>query len=239
MNAERRIKAFLNPLQFIHVDEPWASSLSDPISHETIVQFLCTPGLSINIKDLVDRYKEISTEKVRLFSVPCEDRILEKLVWPLRHAKAGYMVGNYLGTISLCGMVAEMLAMLWFDISEFKINNKIMEKQDQRSLFGSEFEKLGQDRRTEILKAYNIIDDQAKKDFDAIRIIRKRYLHLWSQDHERLPRDAVEVYRAAVALVAHVIGQTVKDGMFVLNPAIEKYLDRTGAIETVDQDDKD
>ncbi len=234
MTGERRLKAFINPLQFIHVDEPWASTLPDPVSHETIVQFLSTPGLSIEIKDLISRYREISTEKVRLFAVPYEDRILEKLVWPLRHAKSGYMIGNYLGTISLCGMVAEMVAMLISDISEFKINQKLMEKADQEALFGSEFEKLGQDRRVKVLKVYNIIDDETKRYFDTIRTARKRYLHLWSQDHESLPRDAVEVFQAAVALVARVIGQNVREGMFVLNPAIEKYLDRTGVIETVD-----
>ena len=233
MAEKRHIKAFLNPLQFIHVDEPWASTLPNGISHETIVQFLCTPGISIDIKDLIYRYREISTEKVRLFAVPYEDRILEKLVWPLRHAKSGYMIGNYIGTISLCGMVAEMLAMLWFDISEFKINNKLMDIEDQKSLFGSSFEKLGQERRVEILRVYNIIDNEIKKDFDAIRIIRRRYLHLWSQDHERIPNDAVVVYCAAVALVGRVIGQNVRDGMFVLNPTIEKYLERTGVIETI------
>jgi len=101
-DRERHIKAFLNPLQFIHVDEPWASALpTNSISHETIVQFLSTPGLSIDVKDFISRYREISSEKVRLFAVPYEDRILEKLGWPLRHAKSGYMVGNYMG-LFLC-----------------------------------------------------------------------------------------------------------------------------------------
>ena len=239
MAKGRLIKAFINPLQFIHVDEPWASTIKDPISHETIVQFLCTPELSIDIKDLISRYREISTEKVRLFAVPYEERILEKLVWPLRHAKSGYMVGNYIGTISLCGMVAEMVAMLIYDISDFKINNKIMDKTDQEALFGSEFEKLGQDRRIKILKVYNIINDETKKYFDTIRLARKRYLHLWSQDHDRLPCDAVEVFHAAVALVGGVIGQNIHEGMFVMNPAIEKYLDRAGIIETVDDKDQE
>ena len=72
------------------------------------------------MKSLIKRYKEISKEKVRFFAAPAEERILNKLVWPLRNAKASYMVGNYLGTIALCGMVSEMVAILLFDISDFK-----------------------------------------------------------------------------------------------------------------------
>src|SRR5947208_11753185 len=36
--------------------------------------------------------------------------------------------------------------------------------------------------------------------------------HLWSQDHYRLPADAIEVYRACLRLVAAVFGQSVVEG---------------------------
>ena len=116
------------------------------------------------------------------------------------------MLGNYLGTISLCGMVAEMVAMPLFDISEFKINNNLMSQSDQRTVLGSRFEKLGQERRVAILHAYGIIDDETRKAFDLIRIKRRQYLHLWSQDHKRLPSDARELYQAAVSIVVGAIG---------------------------------
>jgi hypothetical protein len=67
--------------------------------------------------------------------------------------------------------------------------------------------------------------------FDVIRTRRRRYLHLWSQDHERLPGDAVEVYKAGVALVVRVIGQDVVDGKLRLNPRLMKYLERSGLFE--------
>ncbi len=59
------------------------------------------------------------------------------------------MVGNYLGTIALCGMVAEMVAVLLYEISNFSLKNRPMTEQDQTSVFGSKFEKLGQDRRVQ------------------------------------------------------------------------------------------
>jgi hypothetical protein len=47
---------------------------------------------------------------------------LDRLVWPLRHAKASYMVGNYLAVIALTGMVAEMVALLQWEVAEISLN---------------------------------------------------------------------------------------------------------------------
>ncbi|MFQ5965627.1 MAG: hypothetical protein ACE5KZ_15235 [Candidatus Scalinduaceae bacterium] len=141
------------------------------------------------------------------------------------------MIGNYLGTISLCGMVAEMVAILLFEICDFKLNNKSMNEHDQKSLFGSTFEKLGQDRRVQVLYAYSIINDEIKKSFDLIRNKRKKYLHLWSQDHRTLSKDAIEVYHATVSIVVRAIGQDIKEGKIALNPSLVKYLEKRGIVE--------
>jgi hypothetical protein len=135
------------------------------------------------------------------------------------------MVGNYLGTISLSGMVAEMVAMLLWEITDAQINGRPMAKADETLLFGSKFEKLGQERRVAVLSAYGIIDDKTKSDFDKIREIRRRYLHLWSEEHDRLPTDGVRSFHAAVSLVVTALGQDVQEGRFVLNPRLVRYLD--------------
>ncbi len=120
MSDDKLIEVYVNPLQFIEVDEPWASIETREVTPEAILNFICTPGIGSERDKLISRYKEISIEKQRLFAAPYEQRLLDKLIWPLRHAKAGYMVGNYLGTIALCGMVAEMVAILRFEISNFR-----------------------------------------------------------------------------------------------------------------------
>lgn len=234
MSGDRLINGWINPLQFLEVDKPWATTQHPSPTTDQLLAFLCAPGLSSDIASMVARYQEISVEKTRLFVAPAEDRILEKLVWPLRHAKSSYTLGNFLGTISLCGMVAEMVAILLFDITEPKINNRQMEKRDQEALFGRAFEKLDQNRRVEVLSAYGMIDEQTKQAFDLIRTTRRLYLHLWSQDHERLANDAVAVFQAAVLLVVRVIGQDVRDGKIILNPALTKYLERTGVYEPLE-----
>ena len=237
MTARTVFEAWINPLQFLHVDEPWASSLNQALDEHAVLSFLCTPGLDVTLSALADRYREISQEKDRLFAVPAEPRILAKLVWPLRHAKAGYMLGNYLGTISLCGMVAEMVAIMLFEMSEIRINDRPLTPATQAAVFGRTFENLGQDRRVDVLAAHGTIDEVTKRAFDLIRTKRKRYLHLWSQDHEQLPNDARAVYQAAVAIVVRAIGQDIEDGKIRLNPQLIKYLGKSGVFEPLGEPD--
>jgi hypothetical protein len=138
------------------------------------------------------------------------------------------MVGNYFSTIALSGMVAEMVAMLLWEITERQINGRTMTNEDEKRLFGCEFEKLGQQRRVSVLFAYGIVGDVTRSHFDKVREIRTHYLHLWSQDHDRLPTDGVKCFHAAVSLVVAAIGQDVKDGRLLLNPSLVRYLERKG-----------
>lgn len=228
MAEYKLIEVFLNPLQFHEIDEPWAALQKKEPSLEAVLDFICIPGIGSDLQTLIKRYREISVEKTRLFAAPNEQRILDKLVWPMRNAKAAYMCGNYLGTIALCGMVAEMVAMLLFEITQFCLNKRPMSEKDQVSVFGRKFEKLGQERRIQILAAYAIIDKDLVVAFEGIRATRNRYLHLWSQDHEQLPLDAIKSFEAAVLLVVAAIGQNIKDGKLILNPALVSYLERKG-----------
>lgn len=236
LTPEGRISGWVNPLAFIQVDEPWASSSPEEVTFETILKFLCPPNEVLDQKVILSRYREISTEPDRLFLAPLEERILDKLVWPLRHAKASYMVGNYLATIALTGMVAEMVALLIWELADPELDGRAMTKEAERDLFGSRFEKLSQERRVRVLDAYGLARPGDKQDFDIIRTTRRRYLHLWSEDHLQLPSDAVKMFHAAVSLVVRVIGQDTEDGKVILNPKLVVYLQRKGLYESVESE---
>jgi hypothetical protein len=77
----------VNPLAFLEADEPWASVRKVEVSPDHVLKFLCTPGSSNAVADLVERYKRVSVENPRLFAAPAEERVLERLIWPLRQAK--------------------------------------------------------------------------------------------------------------------------------------------------------
>jgi hypothetical protein len=219
---------FVNPLAFLEADEPWASQLKRDITVEHILKFACVPGVSRKAPDIVSRYKRISVEEPRLFAAPAEARLLERLIWPLRNAKGSFMLGNYLGCISLCGMVAEMAAILVFDLSDFTVNGAPLDDARQVAMFGSRFERLGQERRVGVLWANRLIDDSLRNAFDKIRTIRRNYLHLWSASHASLEDDAVECFKSAVLIVVSALGLSVSNGKLVFRPKVLEYLRKHG-----------
>lgn len=71
----------------------------------------------------------------------------------------------------------------------------------------------------------DLIDVNLMKDFDFVRNTRKKYLHLYSQDHDDLPNDAVEVYKHTLSFVVNIIGQDFENGKLKLRPELAKYLE--------------
>lgn len=222
------LKAWVNPLAFLDVELLHGSDEVPEPDAESILRFLCQPETPSDTADLVRRYQEISRESYRLSVAPAEQRILDKLVWPLRHAKASYMLGNYLSVIALCGMVAEMIAILHWKMAEAQLNGRPIDEAAQKDLFGRTFENLGQAHRIQVLSAFGLVNADTMNQFKTIKNIRRKYLHLWSQDHESLPTDAVASCQAAVGLVVGTIGQDFRDGKVVLDKRLVKYLEQNG-----------
>jgi hypothetical protein len=214
----------INPLAFIEVDDPWAGARDEPVTAEHILRFLGTPGTPGAVDDLIRRYKAVSVESPRLFAAPAEARLLEKLIWPLRQAKGSYMLGNFFGTISLCGMVGEMAAILIFDLADLRLGAGPIDVEKQKALFGSSFERLGQERRVEVLRAYGVIDETLRGAFNTIRECRRRYLHFWSTEHTALEDDARNCFKAATLIVVSALGLDIREGKLVLRPEIHSYL---------------
>ncbi len=229
MPDENLISARVNPLAFLEVDEPWAKFFDSPVTLENVLEYLCTPGIPSDIDAIICRYKEISVESPRIFAAPVDERILSKLIWPLKHAKGSYALGNYIGSIALCGMVSEMVAIMLFDLHSFRINKQEMDESIQQSIFGSKFEKLGQDRRVSILKTYGLISDEQKKIYDKVRNIRRKYLHFWSQSDAKIESDAVDCFTSTVKIVIDGLGLSIEDGKLILRPAIIRRLEENAS----------
>src|SRR5436190_20715711 len=226
MATNRTFEAWVNPLAFLEIDEPWATELKRAVTHESVLTYCCPPDFPSDLDSLVARYKDISTEPARLFVVPAERLLIERLVWPLRNAKAAYMLGNHLATIALCGMVAEMTAILLWEVAEVQVNGVPLTPKGEAALFGRSFEKLGQERRVEVLVAYQLISEENRDRLDRIREYRRKYLHFWSQGHDDAAHDAKACYHDAVSVVVAVIGQEIQDGKIQLTSGILRYLEK-------------
>jgi hypothetical protein len=219
-------KVWINPLKCPQL-EPAAATAP---TAEQLLDYLFAPELDRGLDAFVTRYGEIAAVNDPIPIAPAEPNILEKLVWPLRHAKGSYALGNYLGCIALCGMVGEMVAILLWDISKVSLQGRQMAARDEEAVFGRAFEKLGQERRTQVLRVLSLIDADTEAAFDSLRSIRRRYLHFFSQTHSELAADARHAYEDSLKVVAVVLGQTYKDGAVVLRPDLMNYLVEKGIV---------
>jgi hypothetical protein len=228
----------VNPLKWADVDIlprlPGAPPESVPTA-EQILAYLHAPEIDRSRPAFLTRYQEIAQVLDPLPVVPAEPTILGKLVWPLRHAKGSYALGNYLGCIALRGMVGEMVAILLWDISKVPLQGHPMTEAEQRAMFGRTFERLGQERKVEVLHTLKLIDDVAKTAFESLRGLRNTYLHFLSKAHNQLPQDALKAYGDALQVVAIVLGPSFDKGNLVLRPDLVAYLTEKGIVGTNDQ----
>lgn len=228
MTDLKYFQSWTDPLVFFPLEEAWAGKVREQLVADSPVKYLCPPGADATLDALRTRYKEISGESKCLITAPAEDNILSKLIWPLRNAKASYVLGNYIGAISLCGMLCELLALLVYEISEVKFNGRPSDPKNESEQFGAPFEKLGQDRKILILKSLNLIDDGLNSSLDLVRRKCRTYLHFFSEEHTNIHSDALEVFNCTVAAVDRIIGQDVQEGEVVINPSLIKYLQAKG-----------
>lgn len=231
------INVWVNPLKWPDADPP--TPVQAEPTPSSLVEYLTAPNVETGFDALVERYQRISSLQDPLFVAPAERNILEKLVWPLRHAKGSYALGNYLGCIGLCGLAGEMVALLLWDISKPLLLGGHFDESAQRALLGSSFERLGQQRRVQVLEGLGLIEHDAVVAFDGLRDIRRRYLHLYSQDHVTIADDALRAYEDALTDVAGVLGQSVEDGRCLLRPDLMAYLKEKGLVDVGEGDASD
>lgn len=166
-----------------------------------------------------ERYKLLTSHDSNLFIVPVNTVIQKKLVWPLRSAKQAFCLGNYLGCIALCGTVAEMITIFLFEIANITINGVKLDDIAQKNLFGKTFEKLGQERRLEVLEVYGILNKELVNEASQIKGIRNSYLHILSKDFTSLEKDAESVYKSASRLIGEMISLKVGEGGTITVPS--------------------
>ena len=230
------IECVLDPLALSKTSFSSTDIHDGKLTIDDILAYMCSPDLPHDTDALIARYREMASQiSHRVIAAPNEPRILTKLVWPLRHAMSGYLTGNYLGSIALCGTVAEMLAILMYEAADVQLKSRKLSEREEAALFGSKYEKLGQQRRVEVLRALDIIDDELKAHFDKIRELRRKHLHLYTQDWEDLPTDAIKAIDTMIQLLAMYFPQLGPQGKFNLHPMLLKYLSQKGVVHLTDK----
>lgn len=218
--------AYINPLRCFQIEGLSGQSVPEPKFGE-LAKYLVSEGHDCSMDAVTKRYKEIIDPAKILFVAPADaPYILEKLFWPLRHAISAYMLSNYLGVIAQCGYVSEMVAILWLEMGNFQINNRPMNTEKVKQLYGRTFEKMGQEERVRILDAYELIKIEDRTNFDRIRTLRRKYLHLLTHSHERINTDAIAIFLATAELVKSVLGISLNQGRVAFSPLFEQWMAR-------------
>jgi hypothetical protein len=128
-------------------------------------------------------------------------------------------------------MVAEMVAILMYEVREFTINGKPLDEKTQKGIFSMSFEKLGQDRKIEVLNALSMINEQEKQAFTTVKTIRKNYLHYLSQPHDKIRENARTAFGATANLVVWLMGLGVAAGAMKLDQRFLNYLKKVEFIK--------
>ena len=234
MAQSDKIEVLLNPVTFLEADEGWIFGREgEAPSPDEVLKFLCSPEVKSETKNLVRRYRDISgTEGKRLLVAPADHDILTKLVTPLRHGITSYMLGNYLGTIALCGAICEMLAIFWYDLARVKTPQGVMERKTQELMYGRSFEKLNQDRRLNVMRALELLDEDTYRNFTMVRNLRNKYLHYFSISHKPIASDAKKAWVVTRGLLVQVFDIQFENGKIKLNPSLLRYLREKGQAPT-------
>ncbi len=203
---------------------------AEDVAQDGLLQFVTAHDAPHDPKSIAQRYRRITAHEPEvLYQVPREPRIMNKLVWPLRGAKASFVLGNYLSTIALCGFVAEMAAILRYQIAVAANTNSVPDSgAQQKALFGSTFERLGQERRVDVLRSLGLIDDAMRQRFDAIRLARRKHLHFLSETVEGMAADAEHAYENTFAIIFDLMGHWYEGDETYLYGKLMPYLEKFG-----------
>jgi hypothetical protein len=166
--------------------------------------------------------------------LPHSSKLFERLISPLKSAKRCYCLGEYLATIELSAHVGEMLTQLTWQITPIVHNQSRVTAEFEKGILGREFEKLGQDRRINVLKTFGAISESQANQFDDLRKRRVRFFHLWSTGVEDVQSDARRCYKIALLLTQEILQIGIsphEPGRVTINPLLSAFLHDTGEWE--------
>jgi len=177
-------------------------------------------------EEILKRYVEVTPEELYIPIVPHTERIFERLLKPLKSAKKNYCLQDYPSVIALCGVVGEMLAILFWKINDVRLKGQPITEIDESGLFGKPFEKLGQDQRLKILQTFGHITEQQYEEFNLIRRSRRPYLHLWTTNLSDEKGEALDILKKTFRLFKETTGIGLADaGSVKINPLLLKLFE--------------
>lgn len=225
MTSDVLLQVMVNPLSIWLLDETLpANAPKEPgeIALRLIGELI---GTSDNPLDAArTRYRQASAGCSEPPIVPTHPVIMGHVVRPLMEAKRCYILGMPVACIAQAGLVGEMVALWRFRMLSSRVDGKPFDEEMQKLLMGSEFDKLGQDKRVKVLQALDSVNADMVKAFDDLRLVRRKYLHFMVDQNQDVDADARQALKLASMLVAKTLGVTFNDGRIVLPENVARFI---------------
>lgn len=177
-------------------------------------------------RSVLERYVKVSAAETYTAIFPHTDKLFARFLLPFRSAKRTYCLGEYLASIELSAHLGEMLALLLWQITPKVLNGKPMDAVAEKAIWGVEFEKLGQEKRIDLLQTFGAVSADDAMHLDFLRATRRKYFHFWSSGTEALPDDALACFLRLSSLVRSVLQIEYENGAVKLNPLLSAYLEK-------------
>lgn len=178
-------------------------------------------------EDVLKRYVETSNNSTDLPILPLNEQISDRLFNPLKSAKKCYCFGEYMASIHLSAYFAEMLALLVWKVTPTTLKNLPISLDDEKMLFGKNFEELGQERRLKILAAFGAIKKEQYNKLNEIRTIRNQYYHFWeARPVDKTKPDALKFFKFNINLVKDIVNIRVNKGKLTMDKKIAIFLSK-------------
>lgn len=179
--------------------------------------------ITLNNNVYANRLEELHTDDEFMF-IPYEKNLFEKIVWPLKNAKLLYMLNSHIGTISLCGLICEMMVLLIYEI--YLIKNSALKIDDKIK----SFEKVSQSERIKKLQHIKIYED-ILDDFSYIRKVRNDYIHGFYIEYNNIKNDAKNVYMRTHKILHSFVKPTSDNKSWEFSKDFIFYLEKKGCIQ--------
>lgn len=176
-------------------------------------------------QEVLERYVEVSSKESYIAIFPHTDKLFDRFLFPFKSAKRLYCLGEYLATIEVSAHLGEMLALLLWQITPITMDGKRIEADMEKAIWGTEFEKMGQEKRINLLKVFGAVSEQDAQNLDFLRATRRKYFHFWSASISGIKEDALNCFLKVAMLVKNVLQISYVEGALAINPLLHAYLE--------------
>lgn len=229
---DRSFKGWVRPLSLLSLRISPYEHLTEHVDPGQLLQDFCNDWTSQAVERIRARFLRVDTPELDIFVVPAENMVLDKLVWPLRHAKIAFCRSDFLGCIAICGMVCEMATVFVYELVAEASDLSRLESEDREILSEGTYETLRQQERIKGLLRMRVIPQNLAENLDKVRKIRREYLHFLKKDYSAIEDDACQAYEATCLTVKTLVGIPLDDkGKFRIPSHLERYMRSKEVIE--------